>query len=48
MLKVRKASYNGIEFDVQSTDVAGGHRQSEHQFNNNKIVLVLGIFHAQA
>lgn len=36
MLKVRKASYNGIEFSVQSTDVAGGHRQSEHHFNNNK------------
>ena len=36
MLKVRKASYNGIDFNVQSTDVAGGHRQSEHRFNNNK------------
>jgi prophage DNA circulation protein len=36
MLKVRKASYNDIDFNVQSTDVAGGHKQSEHQFNNNK------------
>ena len=36
MLKVRKASCNGIEFSVQSTDVTGGHRQSEHKFNNNK------------
>ena len=36
MLKVRKASYNGIDFNVQSTEVAGGHRQSEHQFNNNQ------------
>lgn len=36
MLKVRKASYNGIDFNVQSTDVSGGHRQSEHRFNNNK------------
>jgi len=39
MLKVRKASYNGIDFNVQSTDVSGGHRQSEHQFNNNKTSL---------
>lgn len=39
MLKTRKASYNGIDFNVLKTEITGGLRQSQHQFNNNKTIL---------
>lgn len=36
MITTKKASFNGIEFDVIASAVSGGHRQSIHEFNNNK------------
>lgn len=36
MITTRLASFNGITFNVIATTVAGGHKQSTHEFNNNK------------
>ena len=36
MIRVKKASFNGIEFNVIATGITGGHKQSSHEFNNNK------------
>ena len=36
MIRVKRASFNGIEFNIIATGITGGHKQSTHEFNNNK------------